>query len=62
MVVLEDDLPPVVSIADAGAVTEGGALAFPVTLSGPFSAQLTVGTDLAARRRQETMTAALPAP
>ncbi len=46
VVVLEDDLPPVVSIADAGAVTEGGALAFPVTLSGPFSAQLTVGYRL----------------
>ena len=46
VVVLEDDLPPVVSIADAGAVTEGGTLAFPVTLSGPFSAQLTVGYRL----------------
>ncbi len=42
VVVLDDDLPPVVSIADAPPVTEGGALAFPVTLSRPFSERIAV--------------------
>ena len=46
VVVLDDDLPPVVSIADAGAVTEGDALAFPVTLTTPFSVQITVNWRL----------------
>ena len=40
--VRDDDGTPTVSIADAGAVTEGGTLAFPVTLSGPFNARIAV--------------------
>ena len=40
--VRDDDTIPSVSIADADAVMEGGTLAFPVTLSGPFNAQITV--------------------
>ena len=46
VVVLDDDLPPVVSIADAPPVTEGGALAFPVTLSGPFGERIAVRYQL----------------
>ena len=40
--VRDDDATPSVSIADADAVTEGGALEFPVTLSGPFHSEITV--------------------
>ena len=40
--VRDDDGTPTVSIADAGSVTEGGTLAFPVTLSGPFNAWIAV--------------------
>ena len=45
--VMDDDLPPVVSVADAPPVTEGGALAFPVTLSDPFDGRITVDYTLA---------------
>ena len=38
----DDDAPPEVSVADAAPVTEGGTLAFPVTLSAPFKAEITV--------------------
>ena len=44
--VADDDRAPAVSIADAGAVTEGGMLAFPVTLSDAFGAPITVGYAL----------------
>ena len=46
--VRDDDATPSMSIADADAVTEGGTLAFPVTLSGPFNAQITVAYRLGA--------------
>ena len=44
--VRDDDAPPSVSIAGADAVTEGGTLAFPVTLSGPYNADITVAYTL----------------
>ena len=44
--VADDDRAPAVSIADAGAVTEGGMLAFPVSLSDAFGAPITVGYAL----------------
>ena len=40
--VRDNDGTPTVSIADAGSVAEGGTLAFPVTLSGPFNARIAV--------------------
>ena len=46
--VRDDDAVPSVSIADADAVVEGGALAFPVVLSGPFHAQIAVDWRLGA--------------
>ena len=44
--VRDDDAPPSVSIADADAVTEGGTLAFPVTLSGPYNTDIAVAYTL----------------
>ena len=42
VVVRDDDDPPEVSVVDAAAVAEGGALAFPVSLSRPVDAVVTV--------------------
>ena len=44
--VQDDDAMPEVSVAAAGSVTEGGALAFPVTLNRPFNAPITVDYTL----------------
>ena len=44
--VADDDGAPAVSIGDAGSVTEGGMLAFPVRLSDAFGAPITVGYTL----------------
>ena len=44
--VRDDDAMPEVSVAAAGSVTEGGALAFPVTLNGPFNAPIAVAYTL----------------
>ena len=44
--VADDESAPSVSIADAGSVTEGGALAFPVSLSHSFDAPIAVGYTL----------------
>ena len=43
---LDDEAKPEVSIADAAAATEGGTLAFPVRLSRPHSAEITVAYTL----------------
>ena len=47
MVTVTDHAAPAVSIADAPAVTEGGTLAFPVRLSHPSAAPITVAYELA---------------
>ena len=44
--VQDDDAMPEVSVAAAGSVTEGGTLAFPVTLSRPFNAPIPVDWTL----------------
>ena len=47
VVVRDDDDPPSISVGDAEAVPEGGALAFPVSLSRPVDAAVTVAYALA---------------
>ena len=47
VVVRDDDEPPAVSVGDAAAVAEGGVLAFPVSLSRPVEAPVTVDYALA---------------
>ena len=48
---LDDEATPVVSVADAGAVPEGGTLAFAVTLSRPFHARIQVAWTLGGTAR-----------
>ena len=47
VVVRDDDYPPEASVVDAAAVAEGGTLAFPVRLSRPVDAAVTVDYALA---------------